>query len=105
MKHAQVTTVLTFNFASPFDTDMKVGSSHVFAHANTLDTVATRDRVLIAGIDLPSPTNGLIDPKRHFWLLFCKLVSACPEELMIRVLLVYEKLLLSEIDSAGAHAL
>lgn len=102
---SHATTILVFNWEEPLDTDMQVGSSHMFAHPNSLEEITTYDRVLIAGMSQEPSMDGAIDPKRHFWLLNFKLEWAAPVELKIRLLCIYEKMLLRELDEAGAESL
>ena len=105
MRHPSATTILVFNWESPLDNDMRVGSSHVFAHNNELGSITPYDRVLVAGTDQPPSDEWTIDPKRHFWLSSFKLESATSESFSIRLLLTYNKLLLREICKEGAWAL
>ena len=99
------TTILVFNWEEPLDTEMRVGSSHTFAHPNCLLEVSTYDRVLVAGTTQEASTDGAIDPKQCFWLMNFKLEWAAPVELNIRLLCIYEKMLLRELDEAGSQAL
>lgn len=104
MRHERATTFLMFDWANPIDEDLVAGAELIFAIDNKLQ-VTPYDRVLIAGISLPQPSNCIIDPKRPFWLLACKVLTADSSQLNIRLLRIYEKLLLRELDPTGSEAL